>query len=138
MFKDIRYYDYYFRTWDPKVCQYKVSSITNVLVVYVRNYHKLNDLKHQFIIIIAHDIVGQEFQPGLHRKCSSLLPMSGSPLGLPTAKDWRGTFLPTASAWLVWASSHRCSIQILGLIKRRLRALKRQANAASPPKGIFL
>lgn len=29
--------------WDPKACSYKVSSILNVLVTYVRNHHKLSD-----------------------------------------------------------------------------------------------
>lgn len=67
--------------WDPKICQYKVSSITNVLVVYVRNYHKLNDLKHQFIIIIAHDFVGQEFRQGSIGNAPHCSPMAGSPLG---------------------------------------------------------
>lgn len=88
--------------WDPKVCYYKVSSITNVLVIYVRNYHKLRDLKQQFIIIIAYDFVGQVFRQGSTGRAPHCSPMPGSPLGEPTANDCRGTFLHTAPlrGWL--------------------------------------
>lgn len=77
MFKDIRYYDYYFRALGSQ----SLSIQSFQYYVYVRNYHKLNDLKHQFIIIIAHDFVGQEFRQGSIGNAPHCSPMAGSPLG---------------------------------------------------------
>lgn len=54
---------------------------------------------------------------------------AGSPVRQPPEEDWQG-----ASPWLAWVLSLCGSIGVPGLLMRRVRALKGQANARVFPR----